>query len=105
MFDISGVPESAADKDLEVKVQNLFGKTDIEGHCDNTEAYHQIKSNAGPKRVLLKCCCPKIEIKFEGQRKKLKGLYLPSIGISSAVLMPLLVLEECLGKMQESVVE
>ena len=59
MFDISGVPESAADKDLEVKVQNLFGKTDIEGHCDNTEAYHQIKSNAGLRKVIIKMLLPK----------------------------------------------
>ena len=40
MPDISGVPESVTDKDLEEKVQNLFGKTDIEVHSDNIEACH-----------------------------------------------------------------
>ena len=54
MPDISGVPESVTDKDLEEKVQNLFGKTDIEVHSDNIEACHQIRSNAGPKKIIIK---------------------------------------------------
>ena len=36
-LEISGVPESVNDKDLEAKVLNLFQKNDIEVHPDNIE--------------------------------------------------------------------
>ena len=39
-LEISGVPESVTDKDLEGKVLNLFEKNDAEIHSDNIEACH-----------------------------------------------------------------
>ena len=52
-LEISGVPESVSDKDLEGKVLNVFQKIDIEVHPDNIEACHWVKSNAGPKKVKM----------------------------------------------------
>ena len=67
---ISGVPESVAVNDLERKVLKLLEKIDVEVHPDRIEACHWIKSNAGPKNFILKCHGAKMQIKFEGQRKK-----------------------------------
>ena len=53
-LEISGVSESVSDKDLEGKVLNLFKKIDIEVHPDNIEACRWVKSNAGPKKVIIK---------------------------------------------------
>ena len=75
-MEISGVPESVTDNDLEGKVLKLLEKTDVEVHPDHIEACHWIKSNAGPKKVI---------IKMSRAKKKLKGLNLSSIGINSAV--------------------
>ena len=67
---ISGIPESVAVNDLERKVLKLLEKIDVEVHPDRIEACHWIKSNAGPKNFILKCHGAKMQIKFEGQRKK-----------------------------------
>ena len=86
-LEISGVPESVSDKDLEVKVLNLFQKIDIEVHPDNIEACHWVKSNAGPKKVIIKMSRRKDADKIRRAKKKLKGLDLSSIGINSAVFI------------------
>ena len=86
-MEISGVPESVSDKDLEGKVLNLFQKMDIEVHPDNTEACHCVKSNAGPKKIIIKMSRRKDADKIRRAKKKLKGLDLFSIGINSAVFI------------------
>ena len=86
-LEISGVPESVSDKDLEGKVLNLFQKIDIEVHLDNIEACHWVKSNAGPKKVIIKMSRRKDADKIRRAKKKLKGLDLSSIGINSAVFI------------------
>ena len=53
-LEISGVPESVTDNDLEGKVLKLLEKIDVEVHPDHIEACHWIKSNAGPKKVIIK---------------------------------------------------
>ena len=68
-LEIPGVPESVSHKDLEGKVLNLFQKIDIEVHPDNIEACHWVKSNTGPKKVIIKMSRRKDADKFEGQRK------------------------------------
>ena len=73
-LEISGVPESVSDKDLEGKVLNLFQKIDIEVHPDNIEGCHWVKSNAGPKKVIIKMSRRKDADKIRRAKKKLKGL-------------------------------
>ena len=55
-LEISGVPASVTDNDLERNVLKLLEKIDVEVHPDHIEAGHWIKSNAGPKMLSLKCC-------------------------------------------------
>ena len=81
-FEISGVPKSVSDKDLEGKVLNLFQKTDIEVHPDNIEACHWVRSNAGPKKVIIKMSRRKDAEKIRRAKKIVKGSDLPSIGIN-----------------------
>ena len=84
-LEISGVPESVAVNDLEGKVLKLLEKIDVEVHPDHIEACHWIKSNAGPKKVIIKMSRRKDADKIRRAKKKLKGLNLSSIGINSAV--------------------
>ena len=46
-LEISGVPESVTDNDLEGKVLNLLEKIDVEVYPDHIEGCHQIKCNTG----------------------------------------------------------
>ena len=82
---ISGLPESTTDNYLEGKVLKLLEKTDVEIHPDHIEACHWIKSNAGPKKVIIKMSRRKDADKIRRAKKNLKGLNLSSIGINSAV--------------------
>ena len=82
---ISGVPESVAVNNLEGEVLKLLEKIDVEVHPDHIEACHWIKSNAGPKKVIIKMSRRKDGDKIPRAKKKLKGLNLSSIGINSAV--------------------
>ena len=50
-LEISSVPESVTDNDLEGKVLKLLQKIDVEVHPDHIEACNWIKFNAGPKRL------------------------------------------------------
>ena len=86
-MEISGVPESVSEKDLEGKNLNLFQKIGIEVHTDNIETCHWVKSNAGPKKITIKMSRRKDADKIRRAKKKLKGLDLSSIGINSAVFI------------------
>ena len=50
-LEISGVPESVTDNDLEGKVLKLLQKIDVEVQPDHIEACNWIKFNAGLKRL------------------------------------------------------
>ena len=86
-LEISGVPESVTNNDLEGKVLNLLEKTDVEVHIDHIEACHWIKSNAGLKKVIIKMSRHKDADKIRRAKKKLKGLRLSSIDINLAVFI------------------
>ena len=86
-LEISGVPESVTDNNLEEKVLKLLGKTDVEVHPDHIEACYWIKSNAGPKKVIIKMSQHKDAYKIRRAKKKLKGLDLSLIGINSAMFI------------------
>ena len=84
---IFGVPESVTDNDLEGKVPNLIEKIDVEVHPDHIEACYLLKSNPGPKKVIIKMSRRKDADKIRRAKKKLKGLDLSSIGIDSVVFI------------------
>ena len=68
-LEISGVPESVTDNDLEGKVLKLLEKIDFEVHHDHIEACHWIKPNAGPKKVIIKMPRRKDAVKIRRARK------------------------------------
>ena len=68
-LEISGVPESGTDNDLEGKVLNLLENIDVEGHLDHIEACHWLKS-AGPKKIIIKLSRRKDEDKNRRAKKK-----------------------------------
>ena len=86
-LEISSVPESVTDNNLEEKVLKLLGKTDVEVHPDHIKACYWIKSNAGPKKVIIKMSQHKDADKIGRAKKKLKGLDLSLIGINSAMFI------------------
>ena len=86
-LEISGVPESVTDNDLEGKVLKLLEKINAEVHPDYIEAYHWIKSNAEPKKVMIKISRSKDADKIRRTKKKLKGSGLSAIGINSSVFI------------------
>ena len=86
-LEIYGVSESVTDKDLEGEVLKLLEKNDAEVHHDHIEACHGIKSNDGPKKVIIKMSRRKDSDKTRTAKEKLKGLGLSSIGINSDVFI------------------
>ena len=87
-LEITGVPESVTDNDLEVIVLKLLETIDVEiveVHPDRIEACHWIKSNAEPKKVIIKMTQRKDADKIRRAKKKQKDLDLSSIDINSAV--------------------
>ena len=70
-MEISGVPESVTDNNLGEKVLKLLGKVDVEVYPDHIEACHWIKSNAGPKKVIIKMPWHKDADKIRREKKKL----------------------------------
>ena len=86
-METSGVPESVTHDNLEEKVLKLLGEIDVEVHPDHIEVCYWIKSNAGPKKVIIKMSRHKDGDKIRRAKKKLKGLNLSSIGINSAMFI------------------
>ena len=72
-LEISDVPESVTDNNLEGKVLKLLQKIDVEVHPDHIEACHWIRPNAGPKEVIIKMSRRKDAGKIQRAKKKLKG--------------------------------
>ena len=72
-LEISDVPESVTDNNLEGKVLKLLQKIDVEVHPDHIEACHWIRPNAGPKEVIIKMSGRKDADKIRRAKKKLKG--------------------------------
>ena len=68
-LEISGVPASVTDNDLEGKVLKLLEKIDVEVHHDHIKACHWIKPNAGPKKVIIKMPRRKDAVKIRRARK------------------------------------
>ena len=84
---IFDVPESITDNDLDGQVLNLLQKIDAEVHPHHIDACYWIKSNAGPKKVIIKMSRCKDADKIRRANKKLKGLDLFTIDINSAVFI------------------
>ena len=85
-LELSGIPETIENKDLEETVLDIFENLDVMVDPSNIEDCHWIKSSKGPKKVIVKLSRRKDAKKIiRLSSKGLKGMNLPSLGINSSV--------------------
>ena len=84
-LELSGIPETIENKDLEGTVLGIFEKLDVMVDPSNVEDSHWIKSSKGAKKVIVKLSRRKDANKIRLLKKGLKGMNLSSLGINSAV--------------------
>ena len=84
-LELSGIPETIENKDLERTVLGIFEKLDVMVDPNNAEDCHWIKSSKGPKKVIVKLSRRKDANKIRLLKKGLKGMNLSSLGINSTV--------------------
>ena len=83
--EISGIPETIENKDLEGTVLGIFEKLDVMVDPSNVEGCHWIKSSKGAKKVIAKLFRRKDVNKVRLLIKSLKDMSLSSLGINSTV--------------------
>ena len=84
-LELSGIPETIENKDLEGTVLGIFEKLDVTVDPSNVQDCHWVKSSKGPKKVIVNLSRRKDANKIRLSKKTLKGMNLSSLGINSAV--------------------
>ena len=84
-LELSSIPETFENKDLEGTVLSIFEKLDVMVDPGNVEDCHWIKPSKGAKKVIVKLSRRKDANKIRLLKKSLKGMNLSSLGINSAV--------------------
>ena len=84
-MELSGIPETIENKDLERTVLGIFEKLDVMVDPSNVEDRHWVKFSKGPKKVIVKLSRRKDANKIRLLKKGLKGMNLSSLGINSTV--------------------
>ena len=85
-LEITGVPESVSNDDLEKTTIKIFDKLDVAIDPSNIEDCHWLKSN-GPKKVIIKFARRKDANLIRKNKNKLKGMNLCSVGINNPVFI------------------
>ena len=85
-LEITGVPGSFSNDDLEETTIKIFDKLDVALDPSNIEDCHWLKSN-GPKKVIIKFARHKDANLIWKNKNKLKGMNLCSIGINNPVFL------------------
>ena len=83
-LELSGLPESIKNSELEDTALQLFKKLDVEVDSSNIDDCHQLPSKE-PKRVIVKFSERKDANRVRKVKKNLKGMDLSSVGIRSPV--------------------
>ena len=83
-LEITGVPDSVSNNDLEETTMKIFDKLDVTNDPPNIEDCHWLKSN-GPKKVIIKFARHKDANVIRKHKNKLKGMNLCSTGINNPV--------------------
>ena len=81
-LEISGIPESIQDDDLEDYITKIFNECDTPVDPANIEACHRLKSKARPKKVIIKLSKRKDVFNILQLKKKLKSVDIRKVGIS-----------------------
>ena len=84
-LELSGIPETIENKDLEGTVLGIFEKLDVMVDPSNVEDCHWIKSSKGAKQIIVKLSSSKYAKKIRLLKKGLKSMNLSSLSINSAV--------------------
>ena len=85
-LEITGVPDSVSNDDLEETTIKIFDKLDVAIDPSNIEDCHWLKSN-GPKKVIIKFARRKDANLVRKNKNKLKGMNLSSVGINNPVFI------------------
>ena len=84
-LEITGVPGSVSNDDLEETIIKIFDKLDVTTDPSNIEDCHRLKSN-GSNKVIIKFARHK-DANLIRKNNKLKGMNLGSIGINNPVFI------------------
>ena len=85
-LEITGVPDSLSNDDLEETAIKIFNKLDLAIDPSNIEDCHWLKSN-GPKKVIIKFSRRKDANLIRKNKNKLKGMNLCLVGINNPVFI------------------
>ena len=85
-LEITGVPDSVSNDDLEKTTIKIFDKLDVGIDPSNIEDYHWFKSN-GSKIVIIKFDRRKDANLIRKNKSKLRGMNLCSVGINNPVFI------------------
>ena len=86
-LDISGIPESIKDDDLEDCVLKIFNECDTPVDPANIEACHRLKSKVRPKKVIIKLYKRKDVFSILQRKKKLKSVDITKVGLPQGSLV------------------
>ena len=81
-LEISGIPESIQDDDLEDYITKIFNECDTPVDPANIEAFHRLKSKARPKKVIIKDVFNILQ-----RKKKLKSVDITKVGLPQGSLV------------------
>ena len=85
-LEITGIPDSISDDDLEETTIKIFDKLDVAIDPSNIEDCHWLKSN-GPRKVVIKFAKHKDANLIRKNKSRLKGMNLCSIGVKNPVFL------------------
>ena len=85
-IEISGIPQSIEQIDLEKTVLNVFDKIDAPVGPQNIEAYHRLKSddNGRSNKVIVKFSKRKDVVRVMNKKKSLKNANLDGTGLPTS---------------------
>ena len=86
-LEISGIPESIQDDDLEDCVTKIFNECDTPVDPANIEAFHRLKLKARPKKVIVKLSKRKDVFNILQRKKKLKSVDITKVGLPQGSLV------------------
>ena len=86
-LEISGIPESIQDDDLEDYVTKIFNECDTPVDPANIEACHRLKSKARSKKVIIKLSKRKDVFNILQRKKKLKSVDITKVGLPQGSLV------------------
>ena len=82
-LEISGIPDSIPNNDLEETVLKIFNETGVTVNSRDVEACHRLKQKANPKKVIIKLSKRKDVVRVMTNKKKLKSMKPQNIGLPS----------------------